>query len=68
MQCHCTPDVHPEICVGFALQVGPESVGYRLAVCFGLLDPDGLLADEELHTLHSLLRTHGGIPARGVDA
>ena len=48
MQCHSTPDDRPKVCVGFAVRVGPESVGFRLAGVMGLLDPvvdDGDLLD-----------------------
>jgi len=61
MQCHCTPDTSPEVCVGFAMQVGWLSPAYRLAVCLGLVEPEGLETDEELHTVESLLLTHGGV-------
>lgn len=39
MQCHNTPDDHrAKVCVGFAVRVGRNSVGYRLAEAYGLLD------------------------------
>ena len=39
MQCHATPDDHrAKVCVGFAVRVGSDSVGYRLAGAFGMLD------------------------------
>lgn len=39
MQCHNTPDDHRAlVCVGFAVKVGNESVGYRLAGTLGMLD------------------------------
>jgi len=39
MQCHNTPDDHrAKVCVGFAVKVGPSSVGYRLAGVLGMLD------------------------------
>jgi hypothetical protein len=38
MQCHSTPDDRPKVCVGFAIRVGPRSVGYRLASLWGLID------------------------------
>lgn len=39
MQCHNTPDDHrAKVCVGFAVRVGTDSVGYRLAGAFGMLD------------------------------
>jgi len=61
MQCHCTPDgAKAEVCVGFALVVGAESVGLRLAVALGLVAIDDLEADAPLHTVSSLLRMHGG--------
>ncbi len=63
MQCHCSPDSSPEVCVGFALQVGRDSVACRLAACLGLFDPELMATDEELHTLESVIRQHGGHPA-----
>lgn len=60
MQCHCTRDDAPEVCVGFALQVGTRSVMLRLAVLMGWIDVDGFETDEPLHTLESLLLQHGG--------
>jgi hypothetical protein len=62
MQCHCSPDTRPQVCVGFALQVGIDSVACRLAACFGLFDPERMETDEELHTLESVIRKHGGRP------
>ena len=60
MQCHCTPDDdRAAVCVGFALQVGHDSIGYRFAVLVGAVDPDVLETDAELHTLQSLITTHG---------
>jgi hypothetical protein len=52
MQCHSTPDSAPRVCVGFAVRVGSDSVGYRLAGAMGLIDeveadPDDLLEDVE---------------------
>jgi len=45
MQCHNTPDAEKaKICVGFAVKVGPKSIGYRIAAAFGRLDP---VMDEE---------------------
>lgn len=63
MQCHCTPDDDPQICVGFALQVGRASTGFRLAVHHGLVDPDVLETNEDLHTLQGVLAAHGGVPS-----
>lgn len=63
MQCHCTPDSAPQACVGFALQVGLDSVGLRLAAAHGAVDLDDMECDSELHDLWSLLQTHGGRPA-----
>jgi hypothetical protein len=60
MQCHCSRDDAPEVCVGFALQVGTRSVKLRIAVLEGWIDVDGFEADEPLHTLLSLLQQHGG--------
>jgi hypothetical protein len=63
MQCHSTPDgEHAQVCVGFALVVGFDSMGLRLAALQGLYDPDTVAADEDLHTLASVLRTHGEAP------
>ncbi len=60
MQCHCTPDSSPEVCVGFALQIGAESIDYRMAVITGLVAHDTLHCPDELHTFLSLIHTHGG--------
>jgi hypothetical protein len=50
MQCHCTPDDdRAKVCVGFAVKVGPQSFGYRLAGTFGMIDEvedDGDLLDD----------------------
>jgi hypothetical protein len=63
MQCHCTPDgERASVCVGFALQVGGGSVSYRLAATLGVIDHESLGTDEDLHTLRTLLQTHGGRP------
>lgn len=62
MQCHCSPDSRPEVCVGFAIQVGRDSVACRLAVYSGMVDPDRMATDEELHTLESVIQKHGGRP------
>jgi hypothetical protein len=61
MQCHCTPDGTGKVCVGFALKVGPESMGYRFAEMQGLIDEvedDGdLLEDiEEVINKHNTSR------------
>jgi hypothetical protein len=64
MQCHCSADSMPEVCVGFALQVGRDSAACRLAACLGLFDPERMETDEELHTLESVIRQHGGRPAQ----
>jgi hypothetical protein len=63
MQCHCTPDDDPKVCVGFAIQVGPASVAYRLAVVLGYIDPLALDPDGELHSAREVIETHGGVPA-----
>jgi hypothetical protein len=63
MQCHCSADSRPEVCVGFAMQVGRDSAACRLAACLGLFDPERMATDEELHTLDSVIRQHGGHPA-----
>jgi hypothetical protein len=62
MQCHCSADSNPKVCVGFALQVGRDSAACRLAVCLGLFDPERMETDEELHTLESVIQKHGGRP------
>jgi len=64
MQCHCSPDTRPEVCVGFVLQVGRDSVACRLAVYSGMFDPDRMATDEEMHTLKTVILKHGGRPAR----
>ena len=62
MQCHCTPDdSRAQVCVGFALQVGCHSIGYRFAVLTGVVDHDALEADEKLHSLETLLLTHASV-------
>jgi len=49
MQCHSTPDgEQSKVCVGFAIRVGAESVGYRLCGVLGMIDEvedDGDLLD-----------------------
>lgn len=66
MQCHITPDgERAEVCVGFALQIGFESVGLRIAHLVGRYDPDQVDTDEELHDLESLLLTHGTFEPTG---
>lgn len=59
MQCHCTADRNPGVCVGFALVVGFDSLGLRLAVCAGLVDMDQLDTDEHLLTLDQVVERHG---------
>lgn len=62
MQCHCTPNgAQAEVCVGFALQVGFTSPGYRLAVALGRADPEDLATDELLLSLENLVLKHGGV-------
>lgn len=65
MQCHCTSDDRPAVCVGFALQVGGDCLSFRFAVIRGLIDPRTLGTDQPLHTLASIIRHHGGRPPRG---
>lgn len=62
MQCHCSRDDKPEVCVGFVLQVGRRSVSCRWAVMVELFDPNKMSTDEPLHTFESILQTHGGRP------
>lgn len=59
MQCHCTPDESPRACVGYMLQAGMDTIFGRLAVAHGLVDSNMGCADP-LHTLESLIETHGG--------
>lgn len=40
---------HDRVCVGFALQAGPDNVQYRLSVVQGRIDPDDFSCDEPLH-------------------
>lgn len=57
MQCHCTPDDDPKVCVGFALRVRDECIGFRLARLLGLIDEvedDGDL----LGTVEQVLEKH----------
>lgn len=61
MQCHCTPDgERAQVCVGFGLVVGPECLAYRFAVICGRIEHDAMEASCELHSLASLIATHGG--------
>ena len=62
MQCHCTTDNDPKVCVGFALQVGSSCIAYRFAMITGLVDHDSMATDAPLHDLGSVLARHGGIP------
>lgn len=63
MQCHCTPDDNrAQACVGFALAVGFDCVGLRMAAMAGHYDPEQVATDAPLHSLRSLLFTHGGLP------
>ena len=65
MQCHNTPDdQHAKVCVGFALRVGDDSVGYRLAATCELIDEvhdDGDLLEniEEVIEKHNTSRGLG---------
>ena len=39
MQCHSTPDgEQAKVCVGFAIRVGVDSIGFRLAKISGMID------------------------------
>lgn len=63
MQCHCTRDgERAAVCVGFARVVGFDSVGLRIAAAVGRYHPDEIEVNEPLHTLESVIRTHGGFP------
>lgn len=67
MQCHSTPDgERAEVCVGFAMVVGFDCVGLRIAAMAGRYDPDRVEADETLHTLAPVCATHG--PERFAEA
>lgn len=59
MQCHCSPDTNPSVCVGFAVQVGGRSIAYRLLVLSG--EPQ-LSTDADLLSLPELIQKHGGTP------
>lgn len=62
MQCHCTPDgERAQVCVGFAVQVGFESVGLRIAAMTGGFDPNDVSADgvDLWPSYHDLFRVHG---------
>lgn len=66
MQCHATPDGgSSKVCVGFALVVGFDCIGLRLAAMTGRYDPEGVDTDEELHTFDSLILTHGTLEPEG---
>ena len=59
MQCHNTPDDHrAKVCVGFAVRVGGNSVGYRLAGALGLLDPVADDGDELLPSVEAVIERH----------
>lgn len=59
MQCHNTPDDHrAKVCVGFAVRVGGDSVGYRLAGALGLLDPVADDGDELLPSVEAVIERH----------
>lgn len=64
MQCHCTPDgAQAEVCVGFALQVGFDSPGYRFAAMLKRVVHEDLTSDEPLLDLAGLILKHGGVCA-----
>jgi hypothetical protein len=56
MQCHNTPDGESaKVCVGFAIKIGPKSVGFRFAASQGLIDDvedDGDLVDSVHEVIH----------------
>lgn len=58
MQCHNTPDGEgAKVCVGFAIKIGPKSVGFRFAASQGLIDEvedDGDLVD----SVHEVIQKH----------
>lgn len=62
MQCHCTPDgPSAQVCVGFAIQVGFDCVGLRLAALLGRYDPETVTAEgiELWPTAEHLFHVHG---------
>jgi hypothetical protein len=64
MQCHNTPDgPQAQVCVGFAVRVGFDSVGLRLAALTGRYDPATVTADDvELwESVADLFHVHGKV-------
>lgn len=62
MQCHSTPDGEcAQVCVGFAVRVGFNSVGLRLAAMLGRYDPDTVTSEgvELWASPADLFRVHG---------
>ena len=64
MQCHCTPDgADAKICVGFVRRY-PDLAGVQIAERMGRYTPDEIdwvtPPADQIHSLASLLRTHGG--------
>lgn len=58
MGCHATS--HRTACVGFALVVGFDSVGLRIAQCIGAVDVRGMHTDEPLWSVDELIERHNG--------
>lgn len=59
MQCHNTPDDNrARVCVGFAVQVGPDSFGYRLARALGMIDPIEGEEGEFLPDVEAVIERH----------
>lgn len=60
MQCHCSSDDDPLVCVGFALRVGRASPMFRVAEALGLVDTIDQ-DPRELLGLPQLLERHAGV-------
>lgn len=68
MQCHSTPDgPEAQVCVGFAVRVGFNSVGLRVAALCGRYDPDDVSAEGVplWESAADLFRVHGVGARRG---
>jgi hypothetical protein len=59
MQCHNTPDDHRAlVCVGFAVRVGPDSFGYRLARALKVIYPIEGEEGEFLPDVEAVIERH----------
>jgi hypothetical protein len=60
MACHKSREGREILCAGFVLQVGPESIGLRFAVCRGTVNPAEYETDAPLHaTFEAMHRAQG---------